>query len=151
MPVSTPPVHLSVPALRVDAAITPTADTDTGIQVPSDVSTVGWWAIGAAPEDAVWTTVIVGHVDAWDQGAGALNHLDAARPGMPVTVTSADGRTTGYAVTALQVVPKSSGLPASLFAQDAPRRLVLITCGGPFDERTRSYRDNIVVTAAATG
>jgi hypothetical protein len=25
--------------------------------------------------------------------------------------------------------------------------LTLITCGGPFDARTRHYRDNVVVTA----
>jgi hypothetical protein len=33
------------------------------------------------------------------------------------------------------------------FARDGAPRLTLITCGGPFDSRTRHYRDNIVVTA----
>jgi hypothetical protein len=146
-PVSTPPAHVSVPALRIDAAIAPVADTHTGIQVPSDVDTVGWWVAGASPQDPAGTTVLVGHVDAYDQGPGALYHLDGARPGTPVAVTTADGQVTRYAVTALQVVRKRAGLPASLFAQDVAPRLVLITCGGPFDDRTRQYLDNIVVTA----
>jgi hypothetical protein len=33
------------------------------------------------------------------------------------------------------------------FARDGPPRLALVTCGGPFDERTRHYRDNVVITA----
>jgi hypothetical protein len=33
------------------------------------------------------------------------------------------------------------------FARDGRVRLTLITCGGPFDRRTRHYRDNVVVTA----
>jgi hypothetical protein len=151
VPASFPPVHLSVPALRVDAPVAPTADTHTGIQSPADVSTVGWWVAGAAPEDPAGTTVLVGHVDAWDQGPGALYHLDAVRPGTLVDLTTADNRMTRYAVTALQVVRKSAGLPASLFAQDGAPRLVIITCGGPFDERTRNYLDNIVVTAVPVG
>jgi hypothetical protein len=63
------------------------------------------------------------------------------------TVPSAGGRTTSYAVTGLQVVRKAAGLPPSLFDQAGAPRLVLVTCGGPFDERTRSYADNIVVVA----
>jgi hypothetical protein len=139
-------VHVSVPALGGDASVAPVADTHTGIEVPLDVSTVGWWVGGASPQDA-GTTVLVGHVDAWDQGIGALYHLDRARPGTSVAVTTSDGTVTRYAVTSLEVVRKRSGLPGSLFAQDAGPRLVLITCGGPFDDRTREYLDNIVVTA----
>jgi hypothetical protein len=146
-PVSAPPARLSIPALGVDAPVGPVADTRSEITVPDDVSTVGWWVAGAAPGDPVGTTVLVGHVDAWDQGAGALYHLDGARPGMPVAVTTTDGRTTSYAVTGLQVVRKAAGLPPSLFDQAGAPRLVLVTCGGPFDERTRSYADNIVVVA----
>jgi hypothetical protein len=33
------------------------------------------------------------------------------------------------------------------FARDGAVRLTLITCGGPFDQDTRHYRDNVVVTA----
>jgi sortase (surface protein transpeptidase) len=147
VPGSAPPVHVAIPALGVDAPVAPVADTHTGIAVPEDVSTVGWWVAGAAPEDPSGTTVLVGHVDAWDQGPGALYHLDRARAGTPVEVTTGDGQVGRWAVTSLQVVRKASGLPSSLFAQGTDRRLVLITCGGPFDGRTRSYLDDIVVTA----
>ena len=34
-----------------------------------------------------------------------------------------------------------------VFQRSGPPRLVLITCGGPFDRTTGSYQENIVVTA----
>jgi len=45
------------------------------------------------------------------------------------------------------VYEKAGGLPADIFAQDGPARLVLISCGGPFDRTAGSYLDNIVVFA----
>ncbi len=66
-------------------------------------------------------------------------------------MTTSDGRAEDYVVSALQVVAKRDGIPASALAQDGPPRLMLITCGGPFDEATLSYRDNIVVTAMPAG
>jgi hypothetical protein len=35
-----------------------------------------------------------------------------------------------------------------MFARDGLLRLRLITCDGPFDAKTRHYRDNVVVTAS---
>ena len=40
-------------------------------------------------------------------------------------------------------------LPSSIYTRSGPARLVLVTCGGPFDARSGHYRDNIVVTAVA--
>jgi hypothetical protein len=34
-----------------------------------------------------------------------------------------------------------------LFDQDVKHRLVMITCGGPFDRHTHRYRDNVVIVA----
>jgi hypothetical protein len=40
-----------------------------------------------------------------------------------------------------------SKLPTSVFRRTGPARLVLVTCGGPFDAATGHYRDDVVVTA----
>ena len=37
-----------------------------------------------------------------------------------------------------------------IFARQGDERLVVITCGGPFDRRT-GYRDNVVVVAEPKG
>jgi hypothetical protein len=43
-------------------------------------------------------------------------------------------------------MPKDS-LPTSLYSRRGRPRLVLVTCGGPFDAGIGHYRDNVVVTA----
>jgi hypothetical protein len=43
-------------------------------------------------------------------------------------------------------MPKEE-LPADVYSRRGRPRLVLVTCGGPFDEARRHYRDNVVVTA----
>jgi hypothetical protein len=50
-------------------------------------------------------------------------------------------------VIAREEFPKTTIPLAAIFAQAGAPRLVLATCGGQFDEQTKSYRDNIVVTA----
>lgn len=38
-------------------------------------------------------------------------------------------------------------LPADVIRGGSRPRLTMVTCGGPFDEDRRSYRDNVVVYA----
>ena len=49
-------------------------------------------------------------------------------------------------MTSLRRVRKAA-LPTSIFTRTGERRLVLVTCGGPFDAARRRYRDNVIVTA----
>ena len=43
-------------------------------------------------------------------------------------------------------MPKGQ-LPTSIYSLEGAARLVLVTCGGPFDPVAGHYRDNVVVTA----
>lgn len=68
-----------------------------------------------------------------------------------VEVTRSDGVRVGYRV-GYRVVGKETivkkRLPTErLFARDGVPRLVLITCGGPYQPELSSYRDNVVVVA----
>ena len=42
---------------------------------------------------------------------------------------------------------RKAKLPVNVYARTGKARLVLVTCGGPFDRRSGHYKDNIVVTA----
>ena len=42
---------------------------------------------------------------------------------------------------------RKDALPTSLYSRRGAPRLVIVTCGGPFDRRTGRYRDNVVLTA----
>jgi hypothetical protein len=94
--------------------------------------------------------VLDGHVDSATAGPGALLRLVDLQPGDNVTLVTDDHQQLTYAVAARRVYAKAGNLPADLFARTGPPRLVLITCGGPFDSATGSYQDNVVVFATPT-
>ena len=143
------PVHGSVRAgsrlmlgrLGIDAPITPVTVTGQVMDVPLDPATLGWWSGGAAPGDPTGTTVIDGHVN-YAGVSGALSVLPDVRPGDTVSIGHRR-----FTIQAVRTYPKSAGLPANLFTRTGPARLVLITCGGPFDAASGNYEDNIVAYA----
>jgi sortase (surface protein transpeptidase) len=89
--------------------------------------------------------VLIGHRDT-KTGPGAFAGLSQARPGSLVTV-SAGGEEQRYRVTDAFSVAKSSFAAASIYSPGKRPALVLITCGGRFDQKTGHYDDNVVVLA----
>jgi hypothetical protein len=144
------PTRLVIDSMRVSAPVVPVGvDAGGGLTIPDDPATIGWWRGGAAPGSPVGTTLVAGHVDSARLGRGALFHLSQAPIGTVVTI-SADGHRQSYRVTARRRYLKKELPWRSLFAQTAAPRLVLVTCGGNFDHRTRHYTDNVVVLAVPT-
>lgn len=141
------PARLTLPRRDVAAPVVPVAvDAAGALGVPDPPTTVGWWSAGARPGDATGTVVVVGHVDSRTAGLGTFAVLPRVEPGEPVELAGTDGRTVRYRVVARRQYPKA-GLPAEVFAQDGPARLVLVTCGGRFDRARGHYTDNVVVYA----
>jgi Sortase domain len=142
------PVRLKVPAIGVDARVVPVGVAAGGaLGIPASPSVVGWWAGGGSPGQRSGATVLVGHVDSAASGPGALFRLQDIRPGAAVTLT-AGGRAWRYAVRAVRAYVKAALPSAAVFGQQVTPRLVIITCGGPFDAATGHYLDNIVAWAA---
>ncbi len=139
-----PPVRLLIPVQRVDAPVAAVhVAPDGALGVPDDPDVVGWWGDGAMPGGPTGSVVVDGHVDTHDQGPGALFRLAELRPGDAVLLVTGS-RTVSYTVAAVRTYSKAD-LPAEVFDQAGAPRLVLISCGGPFDRSRRSYRDNVVV------
>lgn len=141
------PVSLSLPTLGVRASVRPVVNDNGTLGVPDDPAQVGWWSASALAGAATGTVVLDGHVDSAASGPGALFRLASLRANDPITLTTGTGQLRRYTVTARRVYVKAGGLPADIFARDGPARLVLISCGGPFDRTAGSYLDNIVVFA----
>ena len=79
-------------------------------------------------------------------GAGAFYALKSARRGD--TVTAARGRQDAALPRDDDAADAQGGAADEhLHAQRVAPKLVLVTCGGPFDAKSGHYRDNIVVTA----
>lgn len=147
------PTRLAIPALRVDIAVKPVGvDLKTGeFEVPEKVSTAGWYRHGPGLEADAGSVVIAGHVDTVAEGAGPFLRLAEIRLGTLVTLRGDDGSTYVFRVVSRHAFPKSKAPYHRLFARDGTPRLTLVTCGGTFDRRARSYRDNLVVTALPVG
>ena len=77
---------------------------------------------------------------------GAFAGLSRVRPGSRITV-EAGGTDQLYRVSQAFSVAKSSFAAAAIYGPGKRPALVLITCGGRFDERTGHYEDNVVVLA----
>ncbi|MEH0841020.1 class F sortase [Micromonospora sp. CPCC 205711] len=144
-----PPVKLRIPSIDVTARVNPVGinqRTDE-FEVPPSVDTIGWYRYGPGLEADAGSVVIAGHVDSADQGKGAFFRLRELGQGDTLTATGADGKPRAYRVVAREEYAKTRIPLERYFARDGKPRLTLITCGGPFDAKTRHYRDNIVVTA----
>lgn len=137
--------RLRLARLGLDAPITDVTAPGNVMQIPRDPHTVGWWTGGSAPGDTAGTTVLVGHIN-YAGTTGALAVLAHARPGDALVVRE-DHHDRQYRVVAIRSYPKSVGIPVRIFSRTGPARLVLITCGGPFDRATGNYDDNIVAYA----
>ena len=146
------PVGLRIPALGVDVPVVPVGvdRASGGMAIPEDVATVGWYRYGPGFDAEQGSTVLAGHVDRAGQ-EGALFDLRELEPGATLVLAGPDGQVRSYAVVSRDQWSKDQVPLERLFARTGAPRLVVITCGGPFDEDTRSYRDNVVITAVPTG
>lgn len=144
------PAHLSIPELGVDTDVFRTwMDASGGIVVPEDVLVTGWFDESRRLDALYGSTVIVGHRDSATQGSGALYAIEELPPGASITVTDRSGVEHDFVVDSVELIDKAA-LPdeaARIFTHRGPYRLVLITCGGDFDENARSYVSNVVITA----
>ncbi len=144
---SAQPVRVRAATARIDAPVVAIGlDPDGDMEVPRDGSVAGWYQRGAVPGDA-GTAVITAHVDTRVAGPGAFFRLGTLTPGDVVEVVSSAGDVTRWEVTGRDQRPKDDLPHDVVYARTGAPRLVLITCGGAFDEATRRYADNVLVYA----
>jgi hypothetical protein len=144
------PISLNIPDLGVDSPVVTTSmDASRSLVVPEDVMETGWYDGSRRLGASYGSTVIVGHRDSATQGSGALFGIEEIPLGATITVTAQDGTAHEFIVDSVEFIDKDS-LPQEaprIFTHRGPYRLVLITCGGAFDESIRSYESNVVIIA----
>ena len=149
-PKAATPKAIGIPSLDVDMPVFPVGVQDDGsMEIPKNPARAGWYRYGAAPGDEDGTTVIAAHVDSRIFGIGPLARLREAKEGERVTVTDADGATHRYEIESVTYIPRAELPVDQVFDRDGDARLAVITCGGSFDEQTRTYSDNVVLIARA--
>lgn len=142
-PVPASPRLVVIPDLDVRAPVVPVHAPGRTLVPPRDPSRLGWWADGAKPGAAEGSALVTGHTV--HTGGGALDDLEELARGDAVVVRT-DRGTLRYVVQRVRVYAKGrvADDATRLFSQDAPGRLVLITCE---DWDGVRYLSNVVVTA----
>lgn len=95
--------------------------------------------------------MILGHVDSTEYGSGAFYELRALVPGDTIDDIRVDSTTAVFAVDRVVSYPKTQFPTDEVYGDTDDAALRLVTCGGAFDEGSRSYRENVIVNASLAG
>ncbi len=139
-------VSLEAPTIGVDASLVAVGFVESGryegqMEVPADVSEIGWYEYGGM--FGAGNTVLAGHISKPGE-RGVFYSLKDLKLGDPVTVTTATADAQ-YTVTRVATISKTEFPAEDVFIGDGTPTLVLVTCGGAFDQGARSYEDNVIV------
>ncbi len=140
------PARLEIPALGVSAPIRRIGLTDDGALEVPDAGDTGWFDASPRP-GAPGHAVIAGHVDSYE-GPDVFYRLGELAVGDELRVRTSTGRVVTFLVEAIEQQPKESLARSRMWRWEQRRMLALITCGGEFDRRNRTYRDNVIAYAA---
>jgi hypothetical protein len=145
------PNRIEIPKLNAEAPIVPVGTTSDGeLDVPLNPLHVGWWQYGAKPGALKGTAILAGHIN-YKGVTGSMASIGKLNPGDQVYVfgkQNADARhEVKFRVTGVRTYHKTRLPYKELFDQKSVGRIVIVTCGGPFDAATGNYLDNIVVFA----
>ena len=147
-PVVVRPVRLRIPTLEVDAPVGGVGIESVSYQldVPPDEKLVSWYQDGPSP-GGTGSALLAGHVD-YDGRAGVFYRLRWLELGERFEVGYEDGSSRTFEVVGQRQFEKQQLPTSQLFSEDGDPTVVLITCGGEFNEGRHSYSDNLVVYGA---
>lgn len=147
------PVKVHIPSIDVTAPVVNVGLTkDRVMEIPEDITKVGWYQYSVTPGSHQGSAVIVGHRDGAVQGHGAFYDIGTLEVGDKIVVTNEDGQKLDYKVVARELLDKHkwSKEAPKYFVIDGPARLTLISCGGYYDKAAGGYQSNVIVTAVPT-
>ncbi len=146
-PDASAPIGIRIADIGIDGDVVPVGvESDGAFEVPA-VHQVGWYRFGSSAGQA-GSTVLAAHIS-YDGIDGVFRHLESVTVGAAVDVDMADGSVERYEVVDVVEYHKSDLPVEDLFAESGSDRMVLITCGGTFNPRLRSYDSNVVAYAEA--
>lgn len=140
------PTRVRVTAIGLDSPLETLHIAKGALRPPTRFDRAGWYADGTVPGDT-GPAVIAGHVDS-KAGPAVFYRLRELTTGDTIEVLRG-GRTLRFTVTRTAWYPKRAFPTEEVYGPTPDRQLRLITCGGVFDHRLRSYKDNLVVYAVA--
>lgn len=145
---SSPPVSVRASDVGINSPIKERVglNKDNTMEVPTSYTEAAWYRLGPTPGE-VGPAVIIGHVDSY-KGPGVFFNVGSMKPGQIVDVAREDKSMARFRIDAIKSYSKAEFPTDTVYGQIDYAGLRLITCGGKFDEKTRSYESNVVVFAS---
>jgi LPXTG-site transpeptidase (sortase) family protein len=142
------PIRLKLPSIKVDAEVKP-GGVITGRSGDPEWETLPFVATyypQLGPVGAPGNPVISGHVVTLSEG-NVFRDLYQVELGEPIEVLTEESHFS-YRVEEIKLVSPDS---VDVIAPTEDARLTIITCGGTFDPRTRSFSDRLIVIGKLVG
>lgn len=141
------PLRIRIPVIGVEAKVEQVGVRDDGAMAnPSSFATTGWYKFGGKPGGA-GNAVIAGHVNNALGLSGVFARLSDVSIGDSIFVSDSTGTTLTYTVHAKTQYTAANAPLEEIFRTTGPSQLVLITCEGDWDPKSRSYDKRLVVVA----
>lgn len=149
-PVSTPspgliPVTIIIPKLGIQTVVEQVGLTETdNMDVPKNAANVAWYQYGPKPSEA-GNSVVAGHYDTPTGKPAIFFKLRNLKVGDEVEIVSEKAIRSMFVVTEVATIPYNQFPSEHVFKTRAGKNLNLITCGGIWDQKRKTYLDRIVV------
>lgn len=139
------PATIIIPKLGIQTAVEQVGLTATdNMDVPKNAANVAWYQYGPKPSE-VGNAVIAGHYDTPTGKAAIFFRLRSLKAGDEIEVVSENAIRSTFVVTELATIPYNQFPSEHVFKTRAGKNLNLITCGGIWDPKRKTYVDRIVV------
>ena len=136
------PVELVIPSINVDTEVKPAGlieNKDGQLEWETLPFVAANYAM-LGPVGAPGNAVVAGHVVTLSMG-NVFRNLYQVELGQPIEAYTADSHFT-YVVSEIKLVPPDA---VEVLEPTEDARLTVITCGGTFDPRTRTFSDRLIV------
>lgn len=141
------PIRLKIPTIRVDAAIDSLGLTPEGLMdVPKGPGTTGWYELGPRPGEA-GSAVIDGHFSWKNNLPAVFDNLSELQKGNKIFVEDDTGASIVFVVRDIQRYDPEADASEVFFSTDGKSHLNLITCGGTWNKKSKSFSQRLVVFA----
>ena len=139
------PVQLEIPSIEMGAVVKPVGLTiDQELELPNFGET-GWFRERPAPGEDGYA-IILGHVDS-RKGYDVFANLHKVKRGQDVRVRMSTGALVTFRVDEVTRQAKDDLPESRMWDPGGGPQIALITCGGKFNKKLRSYPDNVIVYA----
>ncbi len=139
------PASIEVPAIDARSELMLLGvDAANGVEEPPETSPgiAGWYKYSPVPGQR-GAPVILGHING-DGQRGVFADLVSIEPGDEVFVDLTDGTRVTYRIDRVQQIAKTVFPTQAVYGPVGGSEIRLVSCGGPFDDGTGHYLDNVI-------